>query len=73
MDMGGVGQPSRRGSTTNRHPHTCCATYDLPVVEPIAKRTIGAGLSDRVTTEAGDVFADPLPAADSHHHGPDPP
>jgi len=49
----------------NRHPHMRCTTYDLPVVEPIAKRTIeGAGLSDRVTTEAGDFFADPLPEAD---------
>jgi O-methyltransferase domain len=35
------------------------------VVEPIAKRTIDrAGLSDRVTTAAGDFFADPLPEAD---------
>jgi predicted O-methyltransferase YrrM len=49
----------------NRHPHMRCTTYDLPVVEPIAKRTIeGAGLSDRVTTEEGDFFADPLPEAD---------
>jgi hypothetical protein len=37
----------------------------LPVVEPIAKRTIeAAGLSDRVTTTAGDFFNDPLPSAD---------
>jgi O-methyltransferase domain/Dimerisation domain len=49
----------------SRHPHMRCTTYDLPVVEPIAKRTIeGAGLSDRVTTEAGDFFAEPLPEAD---------
>ena len=49
----------------NRHPHMRCTTFDLPVVEPIAKRTIeGAGLSDRVTTVAGDFFADPLPEAD---------
>ncbi len=42
-----------------------CTTFDLPVVEPIAKRTIeGAGLSDRVTAAAGDFFADPLPEAD---------
>jgi hypothetical protein len=48
-----------------RHPHLRCTTYDLPVVEPIATRTIeGAGLSDRVTTKAGDFFADPLPEAD---------
>jgi predicted O-methyltransferase YrrM len=49
----------------NRHPHMRCTTYDLPVVEPIARRTIeAAGLSDRVTTAAGDFFADPLPEAD---------
>jgi hypothetical protein len=49
----------------NRHPHLRCTTFDLPVVEPIAKRTIeAAGLSDRVTTAAGDFFADPLPQAD---------
>jgi O-methyltransferase domain/Dimerisation domain len=49
----------------NRHPHMSCATHDLPVVEPIAKRTIErAGLTDRVSTEAGDFFAEPLPTAD---------
>jgi O-methyltransferase domain/Dimerisation domain len=49
----------------NRHPNMLCTTYDLPVVEAIAKRTIeGAGLSDRVSTSAGDFFADPLPKAD---------
>jgi len=48
-----------------RHPHMRCTSFDLPVVEPIAQRTIkAAGLSDRVTTAAGDFFADPLPKAD---------
>jgi hypothetical protein len=48
-----------------RHPHLRCTSFDLPVVEPIAKRTIeAAGLSDRVSTAAGDFFADPLPCAD---------
>jgi hypothetical protein len=63
-DVGGAtGQLSR--IVASRHPHMRCVTYDLPVVEPIAKRTIeGAGLSDRVSTEAGDFFADPLPKAD---------
>jgi hypothetical protein len=42
-----------------------CVTHDLDAVEPIAKRTIdGAGLSDRVSTEAGDFFTEPLPKAD---------
>lgn len=48
-----------------RHPHLRCTSFDLPVVEPIAKRTIdAAGLSDRVATAAGDFFKDPLPQAD---------
>jgi hypothetical protein len=47
------------------HPHLRCTSFDLPVVEPIAQRTIeAAGLSDRVSTAAGDFFADPLPKAD---------
>jgi hypothetical protein len=48
-----------------RHPHMRCTSFDLPVVEPIAKRTIeAAGLSERVTAVGGDFFADPLPEAD---------
>lgn len=48
-----------------RDPHLRCTTYDLAVVEPIARRTIAAaGLTDRVATTAGDFFADPLPRAD---------
>jgi predicted O-methyltransferase YrrM len=49
----------------NRHPHMRCTSFDLPVVEPIATRTIeAAGLSDRVEAVGGDFFADPLPKAD---------
>jgi hypothetical protein len=48
-----------------RHPHLRCTSFDLPVVQPIADRTIEAvGLGDRVTTAAGDFFADPFPKAD---------
>jgi hypothetical protein len=48
-----------------QHPHMRCISFDLPVVEPIATRTIAAaGLSDRVSTAAGDFFTDPLPKAD---------
>lgn len=63
-DVGGAtGQLSI--TVANRHPHMSCATHDLGIVEPIAKRTIeGAGLSDRVRTEVGDFFTDPLPKAD---------
>jgi hypothetical protein len=48
-----------------KHPRLRCTSFDLPVVEPIAKRTIeAAGLSDRVQTAAGDFFTEPLPKAD---------
>jgi predicted O-methyltransferase YrrM len=47
------------------HPHLQCITWDLPVVESIARRSIAAaGLSDRVRTVSGDFFKDPLPKAD---------
>jgi O-methyltransferase domain/Dimerisation domain len=63
-DVGGAtGQLSI--TVANRHPHMRCASHDLGIVEPIAKRTIAdAGLSDRVRTEAGDFFTEPLPKAD---------
>jgi hypothetical protein len=42
-----------------------CTTFDLPVVEPIARRTIeAAGVSDRVEAVSGDFFDGPLPEAD---------
>jgi SAM-dependent methyltransferase len=47
------------------HPHLRCTSYDLPVVAPIAEKTIAAaGLADRVSVASGDFFADPLPHAD---------
>jgi hypothetical protein len=49
----------------SRHPHMRCTSFDLPVVEPIAKRTIeAAGVSERVTAVGGDFFSAPLPEAD---------
>ena len=48
-----------------RHPHLRCTSFDLPPVEPIARKHIAAaGLSDRIGTAGGDFFADPLPKAD---------
>jgi predicted O-methyltransferase YrrM len=48
-----------------RYPHLRCATFDLPVVAPIAARAIAkAGVTDRVTTVSGDFMVDPLPRAD---------
>jgi O-methyltransferase domain/Dimerisation domain len=48
-----------------RHPHLQCISFDLPAVEPIAKRHIAAAdLQGRVRTAAGNFFEDPLPRAD---------
>lgn len=48
-----------------RHPHLRCTSFDLPVVEPIARAAIARrGFADRVTTAVGDFFRDPLPTAD---------
>jgi len=63
-DVGGAtGQLST--VLAQHHPHLRCITFDVPVVEPIAARTIKeARVEDRVTTSSGDFFADPLPKAD---------
>jgi hypothetical protein len=48
-----------------RRPHLKCVSFDLPAVEPIARRHItAAGLSDRIATESDNFFQDPLPRAD---------
>jgi hypothetical protein len=47
------------------HSHLQCVSFDLPPVEPIARKHIAAaGLSNRVSTAAGDFFKEPLPKAD---------
>jgi SAM-dependent methyltransferase len=63
-DVGGAtGQLSM--VLAKHHPHLRCTSFDLPVVEPIAQKAIAAaGLSDRVTTAAGDFFVDSFPPAD---------
>ncbi|HKO77344.1 MAG TPA: methyltransferase, partial [Flavobacterium sp.] len=63
-DVGGCG--AALSSTVVKHqPHMKCTSFDLPVVEPIAKEKIAKTLfSDRVTTASGDFFADPFPKAD---------
>jgi hypothetical protein len=51
--------------TAQRHPHLRCTSCDLPVVRPIAERTIAAaGVADRVRAVELDFLADPIPAAD---------
>src|SRR5216117_2712276 len=48
-----------------RHPHLECISFDLPPVEPVARKCIAAaGLTGRVGTASGDFFKDPLPKAD---------
>lgn len=48
-----------------KHAHLKCVSFDLPVVEPIARKHIAAtGLGDRVRAASGDFFKDPLPKAD---------
>jgi hypothetical protein len=48
-----------------RHPHLNCISFDLPEVQPIARKCIAnAGLENRVSTAAGNFFQDPLPKAD---------
>jgi hypothetical protein len=47
------------------HPNLRCISFDLPPIEPIARKHIAAaGLSDRVSTASGDFFKDSLPKAD---------
>ncbi len=47
------------------NPHMRCSSFDLPIVEPIARRRVERmGLADRVTLVSGDFFSDPLPQAD---------
>ena len=63
-DVGGAAAELSCAVAT-RHPHLRCVSFDLPVVEPIARATIARrGLADRVTTAAGDFFRDPVPRAD---------
>jgi hypothetical protein len=48
-----------------RHPYVRCTSFDLPIVQPIAARTIQqAGVGDRVPAVGGDFFTEPLPRAD---------
>ncbi len=52
-------------SVARRHPHMECRSFDLPIVEPIARKHIESdGMSGRVEAVSGDFFKDPLPKAD---------
>jgi len=63
-DVGGA-TGSLSIEAAKKHSHLKCMSFDLPPVEPIAKKHIAAsGLEGRVTTASGDFFKDPLPKAD---------
>jgi hypothetical protein len=48
-----------------RHHHMHCTSFDLPMVEPIARKYIAeAKLADRINVVSGDFLKDPLPKAD---------
>ena len=48
-----------------RHPDIQCTTFDLPPVEPLAKRKIkGFNLSDRIQVASGDLLKDVFPNAE---------
>jgi SAM-dependent methyltransferase len=63
-DVGGAtGQLSM--IVARAHPHMRCLSTDLPAPTAIASAKIAAsGLSDRVSAQAIDFFAEPLPRAD---------
>lgn len=53
------------GMIAQAQPHLRCATFDLPVVAPIAARSLAErGLAGRVEVLSGDFFKDSLPKAD---------
>jgi O-methyltransferase domain len=48
-----------------RHPHVNCISFDLPQVEPIARKAIEReGLAGQIRVVSGDFFKDSLPQAD---------
>ena len=52
-------------TVAKQFPHLKCLSFDLPQVEPIAKKNIERqGLSGRIQTVSGDFFKDKLPKAD---------
>ncbi|MEZ5066267.1 MAG: methyltransferase [bacterium] len=62
LDVGG-GSGALSIAIARAWPDTKCTVYDLPVVCPLAEEYArAAGLSDRVSTVAGDMFADAWPS-----------
>jgi hypothetical protein len=64
LDLGG-GPATSAITFCQRWPQLTAVVYDLPEVVPIAAAEIAAaGLTDRITTRAGDYHTDPLKAQD---------
>ena len=62
LDVGG-GSGALSLAAATAWEHLECVIWDLEVVCPIAREyAAAAGLSDRVTAEPGDMFAEPFPA-----------
>jgi hypothetical protein len=67
MTMADIGGATGQLAATvaARHPHLACASYDLPVVKPIAERRIReAGLEGRVAAREIDFLKEEFPGAD---------
>ena len=63
-DVGGATAVLSR-LVAQQHPHIQCTTFDLPQVEPIARKAIAReGLSDRIQVVSGNFLTDSLPKAD---------
>jgi O-methyltransferase domain/Dimerisation domain len=61
----GTAQGGLASQVALSHPHLRGVGFDLPAVQPHFEEFIGRhGLSDRVSFQAGDFFADPLPSAE---------
>jgi precorrin-6B methylase 2 len=63
-DIGGA-NGALAATAARRYPALRAVTFDLPAVQPIARRNLeDLGVADRVDAVAGDFFADDLPRAD---------
>lgn len=61
----GAAQGALPVQVASAHPHLTGIGFDLPPVRPHFESYVASrGLSDRVTFQGGDFFADPLPACD---------
>ncbi|WP_306212624.1 methyltransferase [Actinoplanes sp. RD1] len=64
VDIGGA-RGNLAAGLVKAHPHLRATVFDLPPVEAAFRDHIGElGLTDRITFQGGDFFADPLPTAD---------